>query len=111
MGRAYAAAPVRSTRSADADAPARARDRALRAARRRRVADRLSEGDEQVVELDPVPPRQAASERGLRLLGIARADEAQAVRDPVHVRVDADPGQAEPEGDDQVRRLPPDAVE
>src|SRR5256885_13213787 len=95
----------------DAHPVAEPRHRAGRAAGRERLADVLSEGDQQVVELYPVPARELRAQRPLRALRGPGAYEAQAVRDAVHVRVDADAGKPEGEGDDQVRGLPPHARE
>src|SRR5213592_1266032 len=95
----------------DAHPVAEPRHRAGRAAGRERLADVLPEGDQQVVELYPVPARELRAQRPLRALRGPGAYEAQAVRDAVHVRVDADAGKPEGEGDDQVRGLPPHARE
>src|SRR5437867_4241594 len=105
-------APCRSSAPPpDAHPVAEPRHRAGRAARRERLADVLPEGDQQVVELYPVPARELRAQRPLRALRGPGAYEAQAVRDAVHVRVDADAGKPEGEGDDQVRGLPPHARE
>src|SRR5437773_11182307 len=76
----------------DAHPVAEPRDRAGRAAGRERLADVLPEGDQQVVELDPMPPgelRAAPPPGAPRDRG---AHEAEPARDAVHVRVDADAG-------------------
>jgi len=61
--------------------------------------------DEQRVEGDPVGARHHARERPLRRFGRPRADDAEAVRDPVHVGVDRDRRDPVPEHEHAVRRL------
>src|SRR5262249_4013044 len=68
-----------SARSTHSAARARLAHRAARAVRRRRTAEVLTERHEQVVQADPVSPRQAAPQRVLGLLGRPRAHEAEAV--------------------------------
>src|SRR5262249_39688971 len=104
-------ARARSALRGHADSPAERRDGAGGAARRDRHADVLAERDEKVVVPDPVAPRERRAQRHLGLLGVAGLHVAQPVRDPVHVRVDTDTGLAVPHRHDQIRRLPPDAVQ
>ncbi len=63
---------------------------------------------EQRVQRDPVLAGDDLRERDLGLLGRPGADDAETVRDPVHVRVDRD--RRDPVAEDQhaVRRLRPD---
>src|SRR5438445_505025 len=98
-------------RTPAADAAAEGADRARRAARREGRADVLAEGHQQVVVTDPEPPRQPPAQRHLGLLRVARANIAEPVADPVHVRVHADAGLVEAHRHHEVGRLAADTLE
>lgn len=76
-------------RHADLGAPAF--DRTAITKGRNRSAEVLTERDQQVVVIDPVPLRQLQSEGRLGLLGGLGADVTPAIRDPMDMRIDADP--------------------
>jgi hypothetical protein len=61
------------------------------------------------IERDPVAGVHPLAERGLGLFGCPGSDHAEAVRDPVHVRVDRDRRDAVAEDEDAVRGLRSDA--
>jgi hypothetical protein len=67
--------------------------------------------DQQGVERQPVPLGNDPSERRLGLFGAVRADDAQPVREPVHMGIDRYRRRAVPEDEDAVRRLRADAGE
>src|SRR5437773_759873 len=98
-------------RALDADPPAERPHGARGAPGRDRRADVLAEGDEEVVVADPVSLRELGPERHLGLLGRPRPHVSEAVGDPVHVGVDADPRLAVAHRHDQVGGLPPDALQ
>ena len=79
---------------------------ALRASR---CAAALAVGDEAGVPSRPDVFGQEAPQRHLGFERRLRLDEAEAVRDAVHVDVDADRGLFKRERHDEIGRLPPDA--
>jgi hypothetical protein len=84
--------------------------RAGPAERVHRPADLLAPGDEMKVDVGPPPPGGGRVERPLRLLGRLRLHPAEAVRNAVHVCVDADVVWTLVRDDqDQGRGLSPDA--
>src|SRR5205823_5056694 len=102
---------IGSARPIDADLWAGRLDWTSGAPRRRRLAYGLPEGDEQAVVPDPVAAWQNGSQRGFCLLGRRGLHQAPSIRDPMHMRIDADAGLAERLGHDQVRGLAPDATQ
>jgi hypothetical protein len=67
--------------------------------------------DQERVERDPVSAIDASSERRLGLFGRARADDPEAVRDAVDVRIHRDRGDPVAEDEHAVRGLRPDPGE
>ena len=63
---------------------------------------------EERVQRNPELPVHELSEGGLGLLGGPGADDAEAIRDPMHVRVDRDRGDPVAEDEHAVRGLRPD---
>ncbi len=74
-------------------------------------ADELAEGDEPLVDLDPVAFGELLGERGEGLLGGRGVDVAPAVGDPVDVDVHGDRGAVEADGEGQGRDLRADSSE
>jgi len=70
-----------------------------------RPAKVLAERDQQVVVIDPVPLRQLPPEAHLGLLGCLGRDVPPAVRDPVDMRIDADPRLLEAHRHDEIGGL------
>ena len=96
-------------RLADFGAPAL--DRAAAAKGRNRSAEVLTEWDQKVVVMDPVPLRQFQPESHLGLLGSFGADVTPAIRDPMDMRVDADPRLFVADRHDKVGGLPANPIE
>lgn len=94
-------------RHADLGAPAF--ERTATAKGRNRSAEVLTERDQQVVVIDPVPLRQLQSEGHLGLLGGLGADVTPAIRDPMDMRIDADPRLSIPDCYNKVGGLPANA--
>src|SRR5438552_12879276 len=97
--------PVASAGGGDADSGAEGRDGAEGAAGGDRDANVLAEGDEEVAVADPVAPGELSAERHLGLFGAPGLHVAEPIRDPVHVRVDADSRLAVAHRHDEVSRL------
>jgi len=75
------------------------------------AANALSKGDEEIVDLLPVPSGEDFAKPHLGLLGVLGLEVAPAVRDPVDMDVDANPVAVMAQGEDQVGRLSADALE
>src|SRR5574337_1678774 len=96
-------------RHADLSAPAL--DGTTTTKGRNRSAEVLTERDQQVVVIDPVPLRQLQPEGHLGLIGRLGVDVTPAIRDPMDVRVDADSQLSIADCDDKIGGLPANAGE
>ena len=76
-----------------------------RAARREGPADRLPEGDEEVVVRDPVLLRESVPEGEFGLLGRFGFYDPEPVRNPVDVRVHTDSELSEAERQNKIGRF------
>src|SRR4051812_42166129 len=94
-----------SARFGDADAGTELADWAGRAVRTLGGADMLAEGDEQAIDLDPVPLREPGLERREGLLRCPGVDVAPAIGDAVHVDIDRDPRLATADRQHQIGAL------
>ena len=71
----------------------------------------LAEAHQKIVVFDPVLLGKLCAQRDLGFLRRFRFDVAPAIRNSMHVGVDADAGFFVAEGDDQIGGLAPDAFE
>lgn len=94
-----------------ADLGAPALDRAAAAERGDRPAQVLPEWDQQVVVIDPVPLRQCPPKGHFGLFGGLSLDVTPAVRDPMDMRIDADPRLSIAHRYDKVSGLSTDPIE
>src|SRR5574337_2150182 len=93
----------------DADLGAPAFDRTAAAKGRDRSAEMLTERNQQVIVIDPMPLRQLQPERHLGLIRSPGTDVTPAIRDAMDVRIDTDPRLFVANRDDQIGGLPTDA--
>src|SRR3972149_4359180 len=77
-------------RDDDPEVAAESREGTRRTPRANRTTDLLAEADEQLVHVEPRFPRNGPHEGLLRRLGRLRADEAESVAYPMHVRIRRD---------------------